>query len=156
MRKIPGMRKIVVRFEIKVQEGSDEEAVLDYLLDKTALPQSRQTRFMMASMVYWLPQALQHKGCSPEKIALAMQDVACQWQSHQCKNQRIMGVDLGYPLQSGFYVGNPSTIHSGLPAVPMLPNGDSQSVEVEVASEYDNGSVASRLFQDSIIVYPEA
>ncbi len=144
-------RTIEIRFQLTVEVGSFEEAVLDFIRNKQAAPHPLRQMVMMPLIGYWLPPALQYKGLSTDKIAWAVQDVAYHWLSHHHRLQHMTGIELNEQKRNA--IG--SVIEAGpqqrsFPAIAMAGTTDLRQEEAPVG-EADSKPVS--LFQDSIIVH---
>jgi hypothetical protein len=103
-------RVIELRFQMRVEEGSFEEMVLDFIRNKEVTTYSRHQRILMALVGYWLPLAYLYQGEMPERAKAALQEVIHQWSIQQSYLQMMLG---SMPA--------PMTTDSPIPVPPPAP-----------------------------------
>lgn len=81
-------RTIEIRTRIKVEVGSAEEMLWEYLKDKKATPYKFHEMLTMATEAFWLALAYQYKKQPEEIVSQALADGNYRWQRHENYLQR--------------------------------------------------------------------
>lgn len=83
-----------LRLRLKLEEGTTEAILLDYLQDKEQGPSRCREMVMMALRTLWLPLAYQRTGRSQKAIRQALINCDYMWKIHFLELEQQLGVYL--------------------------------------------------------------
>lgn len=82
-KKIAKTRSREVRLQMRVETGSIEESLLDYLNDENARPFSKTQMFLTALLPFWQSLVVLHQCQSLEKALQSLENSRYLWELHE-------------------------------------------------------------------------
>jgi len=82
-KKIAKSRSFEVRLQMRVETGSLEESLLDYLNDENARPFSKTQMFLTALLPFWQSLVVLHQYHSLEKALQSLENSRYLWELHE-------------------------------------------------------------------------
>jgi hypothetical protein len=82
-KKIAKTRSREVRLQMRVETGSIEESLLDYLNDENARPFSKTQMFLTALLPFWQSLVVLHQCHSLEKALQSLENSRYLWELHE-------------------------------------------------------------------------